>query len=266
MLKIGTNTIYRMDVDEIDQFPALKQIGFDCVMLNFFVGDDIVKMYDSAIRAGLEVVNIHAPISTVNSAWETGTDGDDYIEIQKERVDFCHSAGIPTLVLHATFLKNPPPVSDIGIARHMRLCEYAEAKGVRLAFENVEPYPHLDAVIKNMGSYHGFCWDIGHNRAYAPDTDFMALYGDKLAAVHIHDNLGMTKCGTMDSADDKHWLPYDGTLDWSWYADKIKNSSYTGPLTLELSVANSDTYREMGFEKLAHTAWERIDKIRNLVG
>jgi len=126
MRKIGTNTIYRMDVDEIDQFPYLKQIGFDCVMLNFFVGDDIVKMADAAVHAGLEIANIHAPISTVNSVWEDGTDGDEYVKIQKERVDFCHSASVSTLVLHATFLKNPSPVSDIGISRHIKLCEYAE--------------------------------------------------------------------------------------------------------------------------------------------
>ncbi len=29
MRKIGINTIYTMDVDEIDQFPYLKQIGFE---------------------------------------------------------------------------------------------------------------------------------------------------------------------------------------------------------------------------------------------
>jgi len=265
MRKIGTNTIYRMDVDEIDQFPYLKQIGFDCVMLNFFVGDDIVKMADAAVHAGLEIANIHAPISTVNSVWEDGTDGDEYVKIQKERVDFCHSASVSTLVLHATFLKNPSPVSDIGISRHIKLCEYAEKKGVRLAFENVEPYPHLDAVIKNMGDFHGFCWDIGHNRAYAPNIDFMELYSEKLAAVHIHDNLGMTQCGHTNSTDDKHWLPFDGTLDWTWYAEKIKNSPYDGPLTLEVSVANAPNYQQMGFEKFADLAYERIAKLREMV-
>lgn len=265
MCKVGINTIYRVDVPEIQQFHMLKEIGFDCVMINYFVGDDIHAMYNAAEKAGIEVANIHAPISTVNSAWVEGIDGDDYVKIQKERVDFCHSAGIPIAVLHTTFLKNPPPVSDIGIERHKRLCEYAEDKGVVLAFENVEPYPHLDAVIRNVSDFHGFCWDVGHNNAYAPTTNFMAKYSDRLKAVHIHDNHGTAWYSAPEMRGDKHWLPFDGSIDWEKYADIINASPYDGPLTIEMSVGARPQYREMGFEKLAPLAYERICKVRELV-
>lgn len=265
MRKIGTNTIYRVDVPEIDQFRRLKEIGFDCVMINYFVGDDIHAMFNAASKAGIEVANIHAPISTVNTVWVDGIDGDDYIEIQKERVDFCHSAGIPVAVLHTTFLKNPPPVSDIGIARHQRLCEYAENKGVKLAFENVEPYPHLDAVIRNVSDFHGYCWDVGHNNVYAPYTNFMASYSKRLTAVHIHDNHGAAWYSAPELRGDKHWLPFDGSIDWNTYAQIIKASPYDGPLTLEISVGARPKYVEMGFENLAQLAHQRICKLRELI-
>ncbi len=262
--KIGTNPFHHTDVDIIKQFPYLKEIGFDSVMLNYFEGDPIGELFDAAVAAGLEVSNIHAPISTVNSVWLEGADGDRYIDIQKERVDFCHATGIPIIVIHTTFLKNPPPVSQIGLDRTRRLCEYAGEKGVRLAFENVEPYPHLAEVMKGIGSFHGFCWDIGHNRAYAPNIDFSELYGHCLAAVHIHDNLGMTACGNMNSADDRHWLPMDGTTDWVWYKKRLNEVGYTGPLSLEQSVLNSEAYKAMGFEKLASTAFERMAWLNSL--
>ena len=263
-MKIGMNTLYKMDVDEKEQLRIIKEAGFDTTMLSYFVGDNIWEMYDTAIGVGLEVANIHAPISDVNSVWTDSTDGDDYIEIQKERVDFCHSTQIPTLVLHTTFLKDVPPMSEIGITRHKRLGEYAEKKGVRLAFENVEPYPHLDAVLNAVGDFHGFCWDTGHNRAYAPDIDFSKLYGDRLIAVHIHDNFGMGEKGVLNSKDDKHFIPYDGNADWEDFANKIKKTSFNGPLTLEISSANSQDYRDMGMAKVASIAYERICKIRNM--
>lgn len=261
MRKIGINTIYNMDIEECEQLPLIKEAGFDCVMLNFFVGDNISYMYDRAVRSGLEVANIHAPVSTVNSVWKEGIDGEDYIELQKERIDFCHSGQIPVLVLHTTFLKNPPPLSDIGIKRHIKLCEYAEKKGVHLAFENVEPYPHLDEVLKIAGDFHGFCWDVGHNVAYAPHIDFAGQYSDRLRAVHIHDNL----CRNNESGGDKHWLPYDGNINWEWYVKKVKNSSYKGPLTMEISTASNEGYKKAGFEKFITTACERIQKVRDLM-
>ena len=262
-MKTGINTLYGTDVKEYDQFTILKNAGFDCVMLNYFEGDDINRMCDSAVKSGLEIANIHAPIANVDSVWEDTPDGDNYIKMQKKRIDFCHSAGVSTLVLHTTFSKKVSPVSEKGISRHLELCEYAEQKNVHLAFENVEPSPHLDAVMSSVNSFHGFCWDIGHNMAYAPHIDFMETYGRRLRAVHIHDNPGMT--GKDENGDDKHWVPYDGNTDWNAFAKKIKDSGYKGPLTLEISVANSEKYKEMGFERLANLAYERICRVRDLI-
>ncbi|MBR2476742.1 MAG: sugar phosphate isomerase/epimerase [Clostridia bacterium] len=265
MRKIGTAPIWATTVPMEEQFPFLKEVGFDCVMLSYFVGDDIAPLYNGAIKAGLEVCNIHGPISTVNSVWAEGIDGDDYIEIQKERINFCHSAGIPTVVLHTTFLKNPPPVSDIGIERHKRLCDYAENKGVHLAFENVEPYPHLDAVIKNVSDFHGFCWDVGHNNVYAPTTDYMAKYADRLTAVHIHDNHGAAWYSAPEMRGDKHWIPFDGSIDWEKYAEKLNSSVYDGPLTLEISLGASEEYKKMTFEELAVKYHKGVSKLREIV-
>lgn len=264
MRKTGISVYYGENPPKAEQFKLLKQAGFDCLMLNYFEGDDIEGDFSAARNAGLEIANIHAPISRVNSVWEEGLGGDEYIDLQKERVDFCSRENIPVLVLHTTFLKNPPPVTQTGLDRHMRLCDYAEAKGVHLAFENVEPYPHLHEVMKNAGEFHGFCWDIGHNLAYAPETDFSSLYGDRIIAVHIHDNFGVRKCGNIDSADDMHLLPFDGSLDWSWWAERIKSSAYDGAITLEFSPRNKPIYSEMSFSELAKKAFERADRLRKL--
>ena len=41
----------------------------------------------------------------------------------------------------------------------------------------------------------------------------------------MHDN---------DKTGDLHLLPYDGTIDWNTVIQKLKQSNYTGPVTLEL--------------------------------
>jgi sugar phosphate isomerase/epimerase len=46
--------------------------------------------------------------------------------------------------------------------------------------------------------------------------DHFKNYGDKLIALHLHDN---------DGTADQHTLNQAGTIDWSWVAKQLKNNS-----------------------------------------
>lgn len=39
----------------------------------------------------------------------------------------------------------------------------------------------------------GFCFDSRHCNVFTPDVDFLSLYGDKLMALHLHENNGVER-------------------------------------------------------------------------
>lgn len=50
------------------------------------------------------------------------------------------------------------------------------------------------------------------------------LYGDKLIALHLHDNNGQ---------EDAHVLPFTGNVNWNRIASKLEKINYTGATALE---------------------------------
>jgi sugar phosphate isomerase/epimerase len=59
---------------------------------------------------------------------------------------------------------------------------------------------YIDNIFKNIKSDRlKFCYDSGHENCFTPGADFLAKYGDKLAALHHHDN---------DGSSDQHLLPF----------------------------------------------------------
>lgn len=53
----------------------------------------------------------------------------------------------------------------------------------------------------------------------------LGQYGDRLKAVHLHDN---------DGIDDWHALPFSGNIDWCGVAAKLAESSYPDVAALEI--------------------------------
>lgn len=93
------------------------------------------------------------------------------------------------------------------------------------AFENVRTEAHLRYVLDHYQDKHiVFCYDSGHSNLWNKDIDWLSLYSNRLAAIHLHDNKGKT---------DEHSCPFSGTMDWKNIMHKIKESSYKGSLTLE---------------------------------
>ena len=83
----------------------------------------------------------------------------------------------------------------------------------------------MDLVFKNIQSERlKFCFDSGHEKYYSPQLDLLALYGDKLAALHLHDN---------DGTEDTHALPFTGKVDWKKVAARLNAIPYSGAIALE---------------------------------
>ena len=90
-------------------------------------------------------------------------------------------------------------------------------------------------------------------------------FGSRLKCLHIHDNLGVTQPGNIDYRDDRHYLPFDGTLDWNWFVEKLSVLNYTGPITLEVSILGKSEYQNLSLTEYLNNAYERATKLRDML-
>jgi sugar phosphate isomerase/epimerase len=66
----------------------------------------------------------------------------------------------------------------------------------------------------------------------------------------LHDN---------DKSKDQHLLPFDGTIDWKFYEERLKESNYLGDVTLESCYRND--YLKYSLEEFYRLAFERAKQL-----
>jgi len=198
----------------------IKAAGFERLLLWWGEDDELSRSerVSAAHRCGLETENAHASPDGVNSIWLEGEEGERKINDYLKSVYDCASLGIETLVVHLSSGNTPPPISGIGIKRVERLIGYAEQLGIKLAFENMRIAGYTRYVLDNYNlPCVGLCYDSGHENYWNRDVDWLKLYGNRVFAVHLHDNKGDA---------DSHMVPFDGGIDWVKKAEALAASSY----------------------------------------
>jgi len=225
---------YELPIKE--RFALIKAAGFDAVGLwrdDWFGWTGHREYADLARAAGLQVVDGHAPFSRdfdiVNALWLDNLDGETTYEIYHRAINDCGEDGVSNLIVHIAddvsgrCVVLPP--NELGGSRIKRLAETAEKCGVTIALENLGDHSYLAYIFGCVDSPNlGFCYDIGHRNCNEPDVDLLSLYGDKLVALHLHDN---------DGSGDQHLLPFKGSIDWQEQMSKIAATGYSGPTTIE---------------------------------
>lgn len=216
-----------------DRMKSIRAAGFDGVILlwaDYFDADykDFPKY---AAREGLYVENTHAPYMHSNDVWADSAAGTEYTEHILSCIRDCRTYGIPTLVLHPINGITPLPENPAaGLERFRRMADLAERLGVNLAVENQGNPEYVDLVLGQVSSDRlFFCYDSGHENYYAPARDLLADYGDRLIALHLHDNNG---------TDDAHALPFTctpetGGVNWKRIRDRLSAIPFTGAVALE---------------------------------
>ena len=83
-------------------------------------------------------------------------------------------------------------------------------------------------------------------------TDVLGKYGERLKALHIHDN---------DGNSDQHAIPFDGNIDMDRFVSKLKELEYYGMITLEVMRDRSDLYDDLTDEQFLAKAFEAGKKL-----
>lgn len=221
-----------------DRLRLIRDAGFSGVLLWWAVESayepPVSKKVETAAKFGLSVVNAHLQFAHMNSLWLDGYEGEHYAAELSGLIAEAGVYGVQTLVVHLTRTQTPPPFSEIGFSRFLRLCEVAERANVDLAFENLRAPEYLYEFMGRIDSPRvGVCFDCGHNHFVCPDRRIAVDFKDRIKAVHLHDN---------DGTRDAHNLPGDGTIDWSEVRAELIASAYSGPWSLEIEHAQTSEF------------------------
>ena len=124
-----------------------------------------------------------------------------------------------------------------------QVADIADGHGIKLA---VEPLPKQEAgnsldevlwIIEKINRTNvGINFDVNH--LYPPESvpALIEKAGELILSVHISDQDGQ----------ERHWLPFQGTLDWQAILKSLKKAHYTGPLIYETRTKEAHTCDDVG--------------------
>lgn len=228
---------------------AIKKAGFNNVFVQWYDENweySQEEQVNLCKKLGLNIIFAHLGYQNINSIWEDTKEGEDLVERYKKNIKDCKEQGISTVIMHLTTKKNHPMYNEIGLKRMRKIVEYAKELDVKIALENTRIQGYLEYVLGNIKDQNlGICFDSGHYHTHFNDEFDFDFFKNRIFAVHLHDN---------DKTGDLHLLPFDGTIKWKDTIEKLKQSNYKGPVTLELcyrydylNMSLEDFYKK-GFE------------------
>ena len=216
-----------------ERFSLIRQAGFSAVCtwwadLDPEADGPRTAQRELAEQAGLRLENAHLPYYGCDALWKAGLAGDAFCDGYVKDIRLAREAGIPTLVLHPFELDVPAGGSfAVFLTRLRHLLDIAEQNGVRLAMENLANWPALIRILDGLWPHPalGFCFDSGHaNVVSRGDFSLLDRYGEKLLAIHMHDN---------NHLQDQHLLPGAGDLPWAQLLPALSATGYPGAFMLE---------------------------------
>ncbi len=239
MYKIGLSTPSSEEICE-EFFKQCAESGISHIEIS--VSDalsrnlDYEKIKEWAQKYGVVLWSFHLPfwpfseidISKPELAANT-------VEYLKGYIDKASKIGIDKFIIHAS----GEPIESSERALRMEtakkslaaLAEYASLHGAVIAVENL-PRTCLgrnSSDIKELLSSHPAlvsCFDTNH--LLGQDfSEYLDEVGDKIVTLHVSD---------YDFKDERHWLPYEGKIDWQKMISKLKEINYTGVWLYEIEL------------------------------
>ena len=263
MNKIGIFSWFGYNLGHEDNLRLIKNAGFDAASLYWREGVEF-NTPDLARKIGLEIDNVHSPFLNPIVAdwlWHEGEKGDYIQDLHISCIEDCKKYDIPVSVIHLTSSEERP-LTEIGLNRIAKIIDTAEHNEVKIAFENIQHQELFSIVMERFKSPNvGFCYDSGHenisiNYWKIKDLDLLSQYGNRLFALHLHDNFG---------DNDDHLIPFDGEIDWAKKMKSIKNSRSVEYLTLELTFdmnnKRCEIYNDLLPEELLDKAYKNAIKL-----
>lgn len=261
-------------ISPVEEVQLFRQVGFE----GFFSGwnrqtENIPALRKAADENGMFFQSLHAPFHYMADIWKNGEHKQDAVDELTGCLRACHENGIGIMVAHTFIGFEDHEPTPLGLSMMEPVVREAEKLGVQIAFENTEGEEYLAALMNHFRGSRavGFCWDTGHEMCYNYSKDMLALYGDRLIATHLNDNLGIRDYdGKITWIDDLHLLPMDGVGDWEDITARLNRHHFNGPLTFELTPVSkpgrheNDAYGRMKPEEYVTAIYNRACRVATL--
>lgn len=234
---------------------AIRECGFRCVdfMISAsMLGDDLDvcarKVKDTLDSLGLTATQGHAPMYNPLKPPE----GIDCLDLYARTLRFCRLAGIAQVVIHpgARQENTREEFFAENAAFYRSLIPAAEENGVGVLIENIgnyaDPYylwtgKDLRELIDRVDHrLFTACWDVGHAHHFWPEDgnqyDSIVALGDKLTALHVHENCGYFEDPRDHYRIDMHTVPFfsgHGSVSFDAVLQALKDIGYKGAFNFE---------------------------------
>jgi len=237
---------------------ALRDSGFPCVdfeITDSMLGDNLAQCA-SELKAILSELGLTAPQG--HAPMYNPLDPPEHInviDLYTRTLEFCKIAGIPQVVIHPGALKDNTREEffEKNIAFYKSLIPAAEATGVGVLIENIgnyaDPYylwngADLREMIDRVNHpLFTACWDVGHANHFWPEHgnqyDSIIALGDKLTALHVHENCGYFEEPRSHHRIDMHTIPFSSVhspLSFDALLQGLKDIGYQGTFNFEYLV------------------------------
>lgn len=271
--KLGLNIGNFPGMTVTDQITLFRQVGFDAFFTGWWSDAPVAVWKAHADEVGMEYQSIHAPFMHAADLWHGGEAARVGIEELIACLCDCAKNEVPIMIMHSFIGFHEHTPTEVGIENFLKITDEAKKLGVKIAIENTEGEEYLAALMDALGNcdHVGFCWDTGHEICYNHSKDMLALYGNRLIATHLHDNLGVWDYnGEISPRDDLHLLPFDGVGDWQGIAERLDRLGFDGVMTFELKQTGHegrhehDLYREMSPVRYVTEAYKRACRVAAL--
>ncbi len=199
------------------------------------------KLKSTAENLGCSFNQVHAPFPSA----EVGRDEFNEIAFQKLKrsIEFAGILGAKQIIVHpVTFINDHQKTLEYNIEFYKKLEDTACRANIKIALENMFWCDEKAGTIRPgaCGNAEWFCelydklnpenftccLDIGHCGLVGERAHHMinSLGHKRLGALHVHDN---------DFKDDRHTLPFTGSIDFKEVAKALSNINYKGDFTFE---------------------------------
>jgi len=261
MRKIGINYEQMPGWEVEDYIKKSSELGFQTFFSSETTMEMHVRIANALAKYGMEYETVHAPFKNINDIWFEGEAGEVVYQRFVDCLDQCAEAKAGIMIVHLSSGLKPPTITEIGQTRFKKIVDYAVQKNIKVAFENQRKLANLAWALETFDDTEmvGFCWDCGHEACFTPGREYMPIFGSKLICTHIHDNEG-------EYNKDSHLIPFDGAIDFERFAEHIRVSGYTGPLTLEVIAKNSNRYNDISNEEYLEKSAIAIKRLVKMVG
>jgi len=220
--------------------------AMECYHSTAWDRDAIIDVVD--VAPNIEIWSVHSPYGR----WFDPSSPDPEaraggIEAYCDAVEAARMLGAKVVVAHpGANVQYDTPKSErlkLAVEPFQKIADLAGESGIKVAIEPLpkqEPGSTLDEVLWLIDHIKrpnvGVNLDVNHLFPPEQVPSYIEKAGDLIINVHISDQDGQ----------ERHWLPFQGTLDWQRIIDSFVKIGYAGPLVYETHIRDAKTCEDVG--------------------